>query len=147
MPEQQIDSSRNDRARASPPAASPLRGYAVATLAAALALLFCVLLRPYLAPNYFLPFLGAVVVGAWYGGFGPGLLAGLLSVAASAYFFLAPIHSLRVDAGSDLFRLGIFATVAYLVSWANGRLRSTRAAAERRAEEASLMAAQLQEQA
>src|SRR6267142_7073986 len=39
-------------------------------------------------------FLCAIMVSAWYGGFGPGLLAIALSVLAFDYFFLLPTHSL-----------------------------------------------------
>ena len=42
------------------------------------------------------PFLfvfAAVMVSAWYGGFGPGLLATVLAILATDYFFLYPIGS------------------------------------------------------
>jgi len=43
-------------------------------------------------------FLCAVMLSAWLGGVGPGLLAAGLSAAAFAYYFLSPVHSLIVAA-------------------------------------------------
>jgi PAS domain S-box-containing protein len=39
-------------------------------------------------------FLCAVMLAAWFGGFGPGLLAVALSSLAFDYYFLSPVHSL-----------------------------------------------------
>ncbi len=38
-------------------------------------------------------FLCAVILSAWFGGVGPGLVATLLSALAFNYYFLPPIHS------------------------------------------------------
>src|SRR3989454_9905407 len=50
-------------------------------------------------------FLCAVMLGAWFGGAGPGLLATALSAFAFYYYFLPPIYSLhaknRSEAGSN----------------------------------------------
>jgi K+-sensing histidine kinase KdpD len=42
-------------------------------------------------------FLAAVVVSAWYGGLGPGLLATALGLLGKAYFFMSPTRSLQVE--------------------------------------------------
>ena len=42
-------------------------------------------------------FLCAIMISAWLGGFGPGLLAIVLSCLAFNYYFLAPLYSFAVD--------------------------------------------------
>jgi two-component system cell cycle sensor histidine kinase/response regulator CckA len=46
------------------------------------AVLVCLLLRPWLEPNFFLPFLVAVFASAWYYGYGAGFTATALSTVA-----------------------------------------------------------------
>ncbi len=123
------------------------RSYALAAALTGAALLLCLLLRPVLSPNYFTVFLCAVALAAWYGGRGPGLACAALSGAASAYLFLAPVGGPAMAAGADLVRLGAFMAAAWLVSTLSQRLHVARADAEARAEEAGLLASQLQEQA
>ena len=68
----------------------PVR-YGVAALAVGAAVLVKLLLDPLTAQDTpFLLILGAIMVGAWYGGLGPGLLATALSTLATDYFFLVP---------------------------------------------------------
>jgi PAS domain S-box-containing protein len=59
-------------------------------------------------------FLCAVMLSAWFGGIGPGLLAAALSALAFAYYFLPPIYSLVVEA-KEIPRFLIFALSAILV--------------------------------
>ena len=59
-------------------------------------------------------FLCAVMLSAWFGGVGPGLLAVALSVLTFDYFFLHPIFSLAVEI-AQLPRLILFALSALLV--------------------------------
>jgi len=42
-------------------------------------------------------FLCAIMLSAWFGGIGPGLLAAALSVLAFAYYFVPPIYSLAME--------------------------------------------------
>ena len=42
-------------------------------------------------------FILAVTVSAWYGGFGPGLVATVISVLLGDYYFVEPIHSFRMS--------------------------------------------------
>jgi len=42
-------------------------------------------------------FLCAVMFSAWFGGFGPGLLATSLSILAFKYYYAMPLHSLAAD--------------------------------------------------
>jgi K+-sensing histidine kinase KdpD len=65
--------------------------YGVAALAVAVALLAKLLRDPLTVQDTpFLLVFSAVIVSAWYGGLGPGLLATGMSVLATDYFFLYP---------------------------------------------------------
>ena len=57
----------------------------------------------------------AVVLSAWYGGLGPGLLAGVLFTIANVYL-LEPMYSFAVDRLEDVLRLGVFILVSVLMS-------------------------------
>jgi K+-sensing histidine kinase KdpD len=79
------------------PQAAGAREYAVAAFAVTGALVLKLLLNPLiLGDSPFLIFFAAVTVSAWYGGFGPGILATVLATIFSAAFFLSPIFSLSV---------------------------------------------------
>jgi PAS domain S-box-containing protein len=90
-------------------------GYAVAALGVTAAVIANLLLVTYLqtSPTLFL-FLCAIIFAAWFGGVGPGLAATVVSVLAFDYFFLSPIHSLKLTL-SDLPRLTLFAMAAVFV--------------------------------
>ncbi|HEY9880279.1 MAG TPA: DUF4118 domain-containing protein [Leptolyngbyaceae cyanobacterium] len=62
-------------------------GVALATVLLAIAVDF--LLEPHLEPTPTPPFFAAVMVSAWYGGLGPGLLATALSTLAINFFLLS----------------------------------------------------------
>src|SRR3954464_211422 len=89
--------------------------YAVALLASALALLLTWLLQPFMQRSLVLWFFAAIVIGAWYGGLGPGLLITMIASLSIGYFFIPPFTSLVVGA-EDLLRLGVFVLVALLIS-------------------------------
>lgn len=74
--------------------------------------------------------MAAVMVSAWFGGFGPGLLATALAGLLRAYFFLPPIlsFSLRVE---EAVRLSIFVVVALLISSLNEARRRAQMESER----------------
>jgi PAS domain S-box-containing protein len=59
-------------------------------------------------------FLCAVILSAWFGGAGPGLLATALSALAFYYYFLPPIHSLGAKS-EELPRLAVFMLSALFV--------------------------------
>ena len=52
----------------------------------------------------FIPFVIAVMVSAWYGGLGPGLLATALSGAASTYLFIPPYYSFQMTVSKSISR-------------------------------------------
>ncbi|MEH2109032.1 PAS domain S-box protein [Nostoc sp.] len=105
--------------------------YGVAFLAVALALWTTLLLNPYLTPTPAALFFAAVMVSAWYGGLGPGLLATVLSTLAINYFFLKPLYPQNITNLNIVVPLAVFMLTAGLISWLN----ESRRAAQRQAEE------------
>jgi C4-dicarboxylate-specific signal transduction histidine kinase len=98
--------------------------YGIAALAVAAALTISRLPAVHLQDAPVSLFLCAVILSAWFGGVGPGLLATALSAFAFNYYFLPPIHSLGPKP-EEIPRLVIFTVSALFV----GSL----SAAERRA--------------
>jgi len=78
--------------------------YGIAVLSVVIAAALRLALDPILgeAPPYLL-FFFPVILAAWYGGLGPGLLATALSLLLGDYLFIAPRYSiLRYDVPQDL---------------------------------------------
>ena len=103
---------------------SRLGNYLVAGGAVALALLIALLLLPVTGNIPFVIFVAAVMVSAWYGGLGPGLLATALAVVASGYFLIPPFYTLDVADPGDLMHLILFILVAVIVSSLNQKFRT-----------------------
>jgi two-component system sensor kinase FixL len=59
-------------------------------------------------------FLCAIILSAWFGGIGPGLLASAISILCFRYFFLAPIYSFAIDV-EHLPRIALFVLVSLFV--------------------------------
>jgi signal transduction histidine kinase len=78
-------------------------------------------------------FQGAVVLSAWYGGLGPGILTAALSILALDYFFMEPFYTFRIHF-ADLFRLVVFGAVALLTSSLSDRLKRAKQDLERSSE-------------
>src|SRR2546422_307747 len=70
--------------------ASVPQRYGVALAATTVAYGALLLLWPLIDPNAFAPFCAAVMVSAWYGGLGPGLLATRLATRASPHPLPSP---------------------------------------------------------
>ena len=106
-------------------------GYAIAVIASAIAAAVPYLLHPILGERFPLAaFPAAVVVAAWFGGFGPGLLTTLAGSLTGAYFFLRPFHGFQLGDRASGLSLLLFSLAGLLVSLAVGHLRQ-RAHAER----------------
>jgi signal transduction histidine kinase len=90
--------------------------YGVAVLATALITALTLLLHAYLSHGVMALFFASVMVSAWYGGLGPGLLASLLSSLACQYFFFPPIYSLAVESSDDIAQIVVFAIVTVLIT-------------------------------
>jgi len=104
--------------------------YVFAVLAAVLALVLTCWANSKSRNTLFDLFQGAVVLSAWYGGFGPGILTSTLSILALDYFFIPPLYTLQVTI-TDLLRLVIFGAVAFLTSSLSDRLKRAKADLER----------------
>src|SRR5436190_898513 len=91
--------------------------YGLAVLSVAAALSITQLLRAYFETTANSLFFCAIVISSWFGGLGPGLLAGLLSVGVIDYF-----HTLGVNA-EDVPRLAVFLVSAASISWLSGEQR------------------------
>ena len=65
----------------------------------------------------FLLFYPAVFCAAWYGGFGPGLLATVLSALCADYFQFEPRFSFAIARPSDQFAMAVFLVLGGLISW------------------------------
>src|SRR3954463_6822702 len=108
---------------------SILARYGVALLASALALQLTWLFQPFMQRNLFLWFFAAIVIGAWYGGGGAGLLGIAIASVGISYFFIAPFS--LFDSGlENLVRLGVFVLVALLISSLTAMRRRTAIAAQ-----------------
>jgi signal transduction histidine kinase len=64
----------------------------------------------------------AVLLSAWYGGFGPGITAGIVGALGLDYFFIPPLYTLTLSA-DDFIRILIFGAVALLTSWISSQLK------------------------
>ena len=128
--------TRKQRTWTSPMKHTPLLRYGIAVLAVAAVILLKLLLSPLIVhQSPFLLLAAAVIVGAWFGGFGPGVLATLLSALAANYLFLEPIGSFTgLSAGFLPFTL--FVLQGLLISALVEALHSARRRAEEHMEEA-----------
>jgi C4-dicarboxylate-specific signal transduction histidine kinase len=68
-------------------------------------------------------FLCAVMFSAWFGGFGPGLLATVLSILAFKYYYAMPLHSLAADV-KEIPRIFVFALSALFAGLLSAAQRS-----------------------
>ena len=108
-------------------------GYVVAVLAVGLALLVKLLLDPLIdEESPFLLFFGAVIIGTWFGGLGPGLLATALATLTAGYFFLSPTYPLLVDDFGQVLRLALFVLEGAFISVLVAIMRSARRQSEAR---------------
>jgi C4-dicarboxylate-specific signal transduction histidine kinase len=98
-------------------------GYGIAVLSVSSALIISRLPAIHLQDAPVSLFLCAVLLSAWFGGIGPGLLATTLSALAFNYYFLPPIHSLGPKP-DEIPRLVIFTVSALFVGSLSAAQRS-----------------------
>jgi PAS domain S-box-containing protein len=84
-----------------------------------LAVVLVLLLKPLLEHGIFALFLSTVILSAWYGGPGPGLLATVLSALSINYFLLSPTGRLTPD-GDDISQLSVFVLIVVLINSLSG---------------------------
>ena len=70
-------------------------------------------------------FFPAMMVSAWFGGLGPGLVTTLLSTLSAKYFFMEPVFTFRLSQTADLVALGIFIGIGVFISVLTETLHGT----------------------
>src|SRR5438132_3708003 len=108
-----------------------LRARLVAYVLAILTPAACLILRWPLWPLLgdavpHMTFFPAVMIAAYFGGFGPGLLATILSAAAANFFFTGQLRSLRITDANDLAAVILFVVVGTMISGLSESLHRTR---------------------
>jgi PAS domain S-box-containing protein len=110
--------------------------YGVAVVAVGLVLLLKLVLDPLITQQSpFLLMSGAVIVAAWFGGLGPGILATALGALAADYFFLEPVGSFAL-LGVGFLPFTLFVLQGLLISFLVEALRFARERAETSVREA-----------
>src|SRR5580693_2263410 len=91
--------------------------YALAVVAPAVTLLVRWLLPAALADQVlYTAFLPAVLIAAYQGGFGPGLMATVVSALAATFFLVEPRYLFAINSGSDAVALVVFLLVGVIIS-------------------------------
>ena len=91
--------------------------YAVAILATAVALLACRALDSSLPDHVpYVMLFPAVAFSAWYCGVGPLILAVLFALLGAKYWFIPPIHSLRISSAREFIAILVFLFAAGVVA-------------------------------
>lgn len=104
--------------------------YGIALLLVVAALGITLLINPLLQDTPSALFYVSVMLSSWFGGFGSGLFATLLSTILLNYFFLEPYHSFNVVELETVVQSSVFAAASILTSYLN----ESRLKAKRRAE-------------
>lgn len=113
-----------------------MRRYTVALIAVAAATALRLALDPVLDTRFpFATVFAAVLVVAWYGGFGPALVASLGGAAAAGWFLLAPRHRFALDDVSTAGGLVLYLAVSLGIAAIGGAMHGARRRAERSVEE------------
>src|SRR2546422_1045786 len=89
------------------------------------ALLIKILAGPAILPSIFIPFYGAVVLSAWVGGLGCGLLATFLAALTGLLLYLPPLWPVSSDTWLTATRLGLFIVTAAAISAVTAARRKT----------------------
>ncbi len=104
---------------------APVLRYGGAVVATLLALVLKLALGPVILPSLYVPFYGAVLVSAWVGGVGPGVLASVLSFAIGQVLFSPPLAPPPSDAQLAMARDALFLLAAIGLSWGTAALHAS----------------------
>ena len=107
------------------------RGYAVALLSIAMATTIRWLLQDLLSHAVpFTLFYPAIMISAWYGGLGPGLVSTALCVPTAELMFLPPPYNVFRVSPSEAFHLSLFVLGGVMISALSESLHRARRRAE-----------------
>ena len=106
---------------------SSIARYAIAVALTVLAVIANKFLDRFMEPSAAPLLFAGVLLAAWQGGWGPGLLATVLATLADDYFFIAPIGSIEFDTPVRI-RLIVFLLVSTLTSYLTAQRRQAVAA-------------------
>lgn len=90
--------------------------YGVALILVAIAGCCNYLMPPVFGESHYFFFSAAILASALWGGLGPGLMATALSALLSAYLFIAPFYSFRIEAPEAARRLAVFIAEGAIIS-------------------------------
>jgi PAS domain S-box-containing protein len=100
--------------------------YGFAVLLVALATGIRIALRPIIPTGFpFLTFFLAVMLAAWRGGLGPGLLASILSTLAVDLLLIEPLYEFHLAAGYYRVSLGVFVVETVAISMLTEHVKRT----------------------
>lgn len=98
--------------------------YGFAVLMVACATIVRIVLKPIIPTGFpFLTFFLAVILAAWRGGLGPGLLASVLSTLAADLLLIEPIYEFHLAAGYYWVSLAVFVVEAVSITIITERMR------------------------
>jgi PAS domain S-box-containing protein len=116
---------------------SLLSRYLISVLLVSLAIALRLFLRPVLEDSApFLLFGLAIIIAAWYGGFGPAIVATILSTIAVIYLFISPNIELPLFDLKHWFWITLFGIQGLVVAYLVESLHKARRAAEQSSIEA-----------
>ena len=101
---------------------APVLRYALAAVSVSVAVMLTDELKEFFegTPNALV--LCAIILSSWFGGFGPGILACLLSILAIKHYFTPPFHNLAFTFG-EIPRFAVFLIAGVFISWLGDRQR------------------------
>jgi K+-sensing histidine kinase KdpD len=101
--------------------------YGVALILVAVASCCNYLMPSVYGESHYFFFSAAILAGVLFGGLGPVLLATALSGLVSAYLFIAPFYSFRIEAPEAARRLAVFVVEGAIISSVGNVIRNNRA--------------------
>jgi PAS domain S-box-containing protein len=84
------------------------------------------LMPPVYGESHYFFFSAAILASALFGGLGPGLMATAVSALVSAYLFIAPFYSFRIEAPEAARRLAVFVVEGAIISSVGNVIRDNR---------------------
>jgi K+-sensing histidine kinase KdpD len=109
--------------------------YGLAVVSAAAALVITRSLQQY--TDITALFYAAIVISAWFGGMGPGLLAVILSELAINYYLVEPLYWLGLGSKPITFLI-VFGLLAMLTGWMSSQRRKAEEALKQSRDELEL---------